>query len=1089
MTTLGVFLLLLQVTAPPAAVDVDPAIAAIVQRFYETQEKEDIDGYLALWSPNANVPQRAQLQFVFDQGDDKFTNIVITHAAVTGDRARVRVSVLRSRSIVRPGSTVSGPLGNYSMNVALTLERTGGEWKLLSEGPASDHLAGLLLEAKTDAERETVLAAEPDVAGQALLSSLARIGGAAAMRQDYGQAVTVFQTLVFAARRGGFRKEEGEALQNIANAFYFQRKFPDALAAYEQRLALERERQDGAGIAAALAGIGTIRYSYAEYSEALARFQEALALHEKADDVAGIAFVSLSIGNIGFLQGDFPAAIAAYRRALDLNRTMFNVDGESRALEGLGRVYTAQGDYAGALTAFETVRSDKRMATARARLAPVAQNIGEVHFRLGNLDAARASFEESRGHYEAVRDMPNVGRVLQGLGLTELAALRFPIAEGHYKRSEEICRTADDPEGAARAVAGLAYAQEAQDKFWDAAASYRKAVEAFRTLNLREEMSRSEIGLSVALVGAGDFAGGVDAAVGAHREAVALESDDVLWRALTAEARAVRRLGDQSRALGIARAAVGALDRLEAAARDRPGSSLPADATRALATFAILQAEGGDPQGAFATAERLHAVELRAALATNEREIFRGMSPEDREQERRLATEVATLLARIHREKLLPKPDADALVSLQKSLADATSARRVWMQGLFERLPEIAQWRGLAPAAAPDFKSLVSEGTLLLSFVLDEQDLLVLTARPAPPPASNEAVPTEPAPLVEAHVIPLKRRQLSQLSVSLLQPAVLADPRAWRRAAAEVTALLPSPVSSQLRSASRVTIVPHDVLWRIPFDALPSGDGYLSDKTSIVLAGSVAMAARALDRPPAPDAAMVAIAAPQLPPSRVERFSRVAPSWILRAAEDGLKEAEAAGSGWAGSPPPLTGASATERAVRDAMPRADRLQISAPFRINAASALFSAVVLTAPDPAADTTPSTATADAAPRPATGSTDPADDGSLELREVMNLSSAARVTVLSDGAATAMRESAATIQVLEWGWLAAGVPSVIVARWSAPPPARDRLMAELHKRLQAGESPSAALAAAQRAVRETPGMSAPINWAGWVLAGASR
>ena len=105
------------------------------------------------------------------------------------------------------------------------------------------------------------------------------------------------------------------------------------------------------------------------------------------------------------------------------------------------------------------------------------------------------------------------------------------------------------------------------------------------------------------------------AAIGAHREAVAIESDDVLWRALTAEARAVRKLGDRPRALGIARVAVAALDRLEAAALDRPAASLPADATRALATFALLQAESGDAPGAFATAERLHAVELRAAPA------------------------------------------------------------------------------------------------------------------------------------------------------------------------------------------------------------------------------------------------------------------------------------------------------------------------------------------------------------------------------------------------------------------------------------------------------------------------------------------
>src|SRR4029450_500433 len=119
----------------------------------------------------------------------------------------------------------------------------------------------------------------------------------------------------------------------------------------------------------------------------------------------------------------------------------------------------------------------------------------------------------------------------------------------------------------------------------------RQALDAFKPLGLREEMARSEIGLSEALAGAGDHAGAIEAATGAHREAVGIENDDVLWRALTAEARAIRRLGDRPRALGVSRAAIVPLDRMGTAGPDRRGPRPPADATRAFATFAILQAE------------------------------------------------------------------------------------------------------------------------------------------------------------------------------------------------------------------------------------------------------------------------------------------------------------------------------------------------------------------------------------------------------------------------------------------------------------------------------------------------------------------
>jgi tetratricopeptide (TPR) repeat protein len=1071
----------------PAAADVDPAVAALVTRFYEAQEKEDLAAYLALWSPKAASPQRAlQLKYIFDNGDDTFSDVVITRASVTGETARLRVSLRRTRTSLRPDGRPP-IVASYTTTVALGMEKVGSDWRLLSEGPAADDVAAALLEAKTVAARDEVLAAESEIGGSEVISSLGRTAGAAAIRNDYRRAQEVYEVAVLVARRGGFKKEEGEGLQNVANAFYFQRRFPEALAAFEQRLVLERERQDDGGIAAALAGIGTIRYSYAEYTEALSRFHEALTLHEKTDDVAGVAFVSLNIGNIGFLQGDFPAAIAAYRRALDLHRTMFNADGESRALEGLGRVYSAQGDYAGALGAFDAVRTDKRLASARGRLAPVTMSIGEVHFRLGNLDAARTSFEESRGHFEAVKDMPNVGRVLQGLGLTELVAARFSVAEELYTRSSAICTKAEDPECAARAVAGLAFAQTAQDKFWEAAGSYRKAIEAFKTLNLPEEMARSEVGLSEALVGAGDYAGGIEAAARARREAVVMEHDDVLWRALTAEARAIRRLGDRPRALGVSRAASAALDRLEAAAMDRPAASLPSDATRALATLALLQAESGDAAGAFATAERLHAVELRAALATNERDIARGMTPEERQEERRLAALVATYLARIVRENGLPKPDAARLAALRQSLAEATVERRAWMQRLFERLPDLARWRGLNLVPSVEAKPLagVDPGVLLLSFILDDEDLLVLaSAEPLPADPQNTSAGERP---VEAYVVPLKRRQIAELTAAMQQPATLSDPVAWRKAAAGLTALLPAAMIERLNRATQVTIVPHEVLWRVPFHALPSGDGYLGDHAAVVLAGSVAMLTRAQEREARPAGSLLAVGAPQLTPSRIERMKQVAPAWTLRGADDAAIELQAAGGAQTEGVETLAGAAATERAMREAMPRADRIHVAAPFRINAASPLFSSVLLTAADTPPVEPPPTSPDAATARPVLPSLDAADDGALELREVMNLSSQARVAVLSDGAATSMRDSAAAARVLEWGWLAAGVPSLVIARWSPPPTARDRLMTEFHTRLHAGDTPAAALAAAQRAVRSVPETSAPINWAGWMLVGA--
>ena len=494
---------------------------------------------------------------------------------------------------------------------------------------------------------------------------------------------------------------------------------------------------------------------------------------------------------------------------------------------------------------------------------------------------------------------------------------------------------------------------------------------------------------------------------------------------------------------------------MEAAARDKPAAALSADATGALATFAVLLAEQGDALGAFAASERMRAIDLRASLAVNERDIARDMSAEEREEERTLAITVSTYLARIAREKGLPKPDTARITALQQSLDEATAQRRAWMARLFERLPDLAAWRGLARAdAAPDLQALVpAERSLLLSFVLDEEALLILTVAPAPvAPETDAAAPRDP--VCQAFVVPIKRRQVAGMSAAITQ-AVLSDGIAWKKSASALSALFPSAVTDFLARANTVAIVPHDVLWRVPFDALPAGDGYLSERRRIVVAGSAAMLTRAAAITPAGASGVALVGVPQLTPARIDWVRQVAPAWSLRSEADAAKELQTAGT----DPAPtttLTGAAATEPAVRDAIGRAGILHVAAPFRINAASPLFSSVLLSsadappaAPPPAAtDTSPAQAAESRPPARA----DSANDGALELREVMNLTAAARVAMLTDGTATAMRDSAAAADVVEWGWLAAGVPSILIARWAAPPDSRDRLLTELHERLRA-------------------------------------
>jgi tetratricopeptide (TPR) repeat protein len=400
----------------PQTDNVDPTLRAAVERFYATQQAEDIAGYLALWSPNADRPSPEQLKYIFSAGDDKFSEITITAVRPRGPQTVVRVSVNRERTVQRPDG--SPLVFRTAIVAALTYAREDNEWKLLREGTPVDALADTLIAAPDADTRGQSLAEEPGLVSPLLVAAVSRQAAAAAQRGLYPRAQAIYEVALDVARRIGDKKLQADTLQNIGNALYYQRNFAAAKPVYQEFLAIERELGNEDGIATALVGLGTAQYTQFEYTDAFASFHEALAIQEKLDDTNAVATTLINTGNVQFLEGDFVGAAADYRRSRDLYHANSYTIGEARALDGLGRTLAAQGDLAGALDAFTSVLEEGRSRNVPGLQGGALLSIGDVHVRLGNLDLARGLFDQSRTQFERIHDLPNVGRAWQAMGRT-----------------------------------------------------------------------------------------------------------------------------------------------------------------------------------------------------------------------------------------------------------------------------------------------------------------------------------------------------------------------------------------------------------------------------------------------------------------------------------------------------------------------------------------------------------------------------------------------------------------------------------------------------------------------------------------------
>ena len=345
------FVLILQ---QAAATTSDEDVRGLVQQHYEAQTNKDADKALAFWSLSAN-PRMSREGFVavFAAGDAVYTP-EIQSVTIKGNDARVRVAVAVARTVIRNDQPTA--VRQTLLNAELW-RREGASWKLLREGPFAEDVADELL-AAAPVDRAKILAESPADQNASLRYVLSQRASMAVAMKGYAKAREIFDLVLTLARASNDRRAEGDALQNIANAYYFMattpgaptpaEDFAKATEFYNQRLTLARGTADDEAIAASLLGLATVSYSRAEYTAAVASYREALAIYEKRDEGTSIGRTLVSVGNVQYLQAEYDEATASYRRALNLLVTGMDSQGAAFARSGLARVFAAQGDVAAA---------------------------------------------------------------------------------------------------------------------------------------------------------------------------------------------------------------------------------------------------------------------------------------------------------------------------------------------------------------------------------------------------------------------------------------------------------------------------------------------------------------------------------------------------------------------------------------------------------------------------------------------------------------------------------------------------------------------------------------------------------------------
>jgi CHAT domain-containing protein len=539
---------------------------------------------------------------------------------------------------------------------------------------------------------------------------------------------------------------------------------------------------------------------------------------------------------------------------------------------------------------------------------------------------------------------------------------------------------------------------------------------------------------------------------GQRRYREALEtSEKVSWRS-DVEAAALRALGRHAEAERVLREIIDARNRLRTeVATDARQQSLYAATTSGdwLALVDVL-VDCGDTAMAFAEYERMKGQVLRETIAHSGQDAG-GLTAAER-------ASLSTFNKRIN--------EANRLLWAARTEGRDTAGEEA---ALAQARLELEEFESVRYAADPSRRWFVADEIGAGNVQLPDIPGGVIIAFAVMGERTVAFVVT-PDARVSAAIIPIGRDALRRQVGELLEDIESQGLRTEAKSRA-LYDLLIKPLESKIGASRLIGIIPDDVIWRVPFHALRSGDGrFLVERAALFYAPSLHALRLALDRTNerATGAAprLFALANLFVGAAARSRFRALSPQ---SGSLDEIPEAESevrqiAALYGRNASRVYIGSAATESVVKSEAPAFDVVHIATHGLLDDTAPMYSALLL------------------------GGDGEKEDGLLEAREILDMRLHARVAVLSACETGRGRVTPAEGVIgMSWALFAAGCPTSVVSLWKAESAATQTLMVELHRRLIRGESPAVALRHAQLRVMRDPKTAHPMYWAPFVVVGA--
>jgi CHAT domain-containing protein/predicted negative regulator of RcsB-dependent stress response len=913
----------------------------------------------------------------------------------------------------------------------LEFVKENGAWKVRREASAEDELASLYIKAASEDERKALLEQNAELVNEDLARRIWRQGHSLYSQNKYADSLPVLRLALGVSERLDFQQGAADSLKVIALAERLVGNYEESFKSSNRSLSIYRKIKDREGEAKVLNNLGLTFQSQGDYQQALDYYRQSLAIFQELKAQGPIGATLSSLGIIHTALGDNACALDYYEKGLALAREVKDKKSEANALTYIGNLYGEQGDYQQALAHLESAHELLKSLNDKDGIAMTLVNIGIIYRTRG--DNARALDYYRQGL-----------RIYQELGSKSYIAAATNNVGNVYQELGD-------------------YAQ--------ALVYYRTALEMFTAMNEKAHMASVLNSMASAYNLQGDHAKAQELAERASELARQMGRMLSYQEARTTAGSAALAMQQPERARAAFEEAIATIETLRgrvAGGEQERGRFFENRVSPYQEMVRLLVASNNTAE-ALNFAERAKGRVLLDVLRSGRIDITKAMTPAEKERERKLNTDLATLNRQLVKEKSLGVPDKARLEELDARVQKARLEREAFQTNLYAAHPELKVQRGESGAIKleecaellPDAKSALVEFA-----VTNQQVFLFVITR-----GEKSQVDLSVYPLA------IKPKELEARAENFRR-ALAARDLNFKTPARELYDLMLAPAQKQLEGKTNLIIVPDAMLWNLPFQALRTPQNrYLIEDYDVAYAPSLTVL-REMTKPrrarPAnkvSNATLLAFGNPDAnqPATAHLKAMMGEPFASLPEAERQVKTLAALYG--AEQSRIYLGADASEERVKAEAANFRILQFAAHAVLNDTNPLYSHVVLSRP-----------------------TDSREDGLLEAWEMMNLDLHADIVVLSACDTARGRASAGEGVIgMSWALFIAGSPATVVSQWKVDSGSTTELMLEFHRQIKASMqrtkatvTKSGALRQAALKLMKTEEYKHPFYWAGFVIVG---